>query len=71
MYEAKTNLSKLVKHVAAGDEVVLTSGGKPVAKLVPYTRPEKPRKPGQLTGKIKIKRGFDDLPPGFDEAFGR
>lgn len=33
--EAKNQLSKLVKAAAAGEEVIIASNGKPVAKLVP------------------------------------
>lgn len=67
IYEAKTNLSRLVQEAAGGAEVVISNGGKPVAKLIGY-RPEPPvRKPGLLAGKLVIKPGFDDLPPGFEE----
>ncbi len=34
MHAAKTNLSKLVEAVAAGEEVVIARSGKPVARLV-------------------------------------
>lgn len=33
--EAKANLSKLVKEVKQGAEIILTERGKPVARLVP------------------------------------
>lgn len=70
IYEAKTQLSKLIKQAAAGRDVVVENHGKPVARIVSYTASATPRKPGLLRGKVKIKPGFDDLPPGFDEAFG-
>jgi prevent-host-death family protein len=35
IYEAKSRLSQLVEQVEAGQEVVLTRRGKPVAKIVP------------------------------------
>jgi len=34
VHEAKTNLSRLLRRVAAGEEVVIARGGKPVARLV-------------------------------------
>jgi len=39
MFEAKTNLSKYVTSVENGTEpfVVISRGGKPVAKIVPYS----------------------------------
>jgi prevent-host-death family protein len=38
IHEAKTELSKLIAAVEAGDEVVIARRGKPVAKLVKYER---------------------------------
>ena len=70
IHEAKTHFSKLVKQVEAGDEVVVESYGKPVVRIVGLERVGEPRKPGLLAGKITIKPGFDELPEGFDEAFG-
>lgn len=53
IYEAKTNLSKLIAQVEAGDEVVLSRSGKPVARIVPWTEPAQAvRKLGTLAGKI-------------------
>ena len=34
-FEAKTHLSSLLEAVAAGEEIVITKRGKPVARLVP------------------------------------
>ena len=70
MYEAKTNFSKLVRQVAEGEEIVISKGGTPVAKLVPYEEaPPKPRKPGMFKGMIEIAPNFDDPIPGFTEYF--
>lgn len=35
MHEAKTHLSRLLRRVAAGEEIIITSGGRPAARLVP------------------------------------
>jgi prevent-host-death family protein len=35
LHEAKTNLSKLLQRVEAGEEITLTRRGKAVARLVP------------------------------------
>lgn len=35
IHKAKTELSKLLKRVEAGEEIVIARGGKEVAKLVP------------------------------------
>ena len=37
IYQAKTELSKLIARVRAGETVVITRMGEPVAQLVPYT----------------------------------
>jgi len=35
VHEAKTHLSRLLRRVEAGEEILIARGGKPVAKLVP------------------------------------
>jgi prevent-host-death family protein len=67
MHEAKTNLSKLVRQVEAGEEVIVSRGGEPVAKIVAYTPPAVPRRPGRMKGQIKILPGFEEIPPEFEE----
>ena len=47
LYDAKTNLSKLVDRAAAGEEIVIAKAGKPKAKLVPYQPARKKRQLGQ------------------------
>ena len=39
VHEAKTNFSRLLADVEAGDEVVIARAGKPVARLVPFEVP--------------------------------
>ncbi len=41
---AKANLSGLLDLVASGEEVVLTAGGKPKARLIPFKPKSKPFK---------------------------
>jgi prevent-host-death family protein len=36
--EAKINLSKLLKNVQKGEEIIITDRGKPVGKIVPVTQ---------------------------------
>jgi len=45
IHQAKTQLSRLLKRVEAGEEVVLARAGKPVARIVPIPV-RKPREPG-------------------------
>jgi prevent-host-death family protein len=42
VYEAKTQLSRLLERVEGGEEVVIARAGKPVAKLVPLR--QRPRR---------------------------
>jgi prevent-host-death family protein len=51
IHKAKTELSKLLARVEAGEEIVIARGDEPIAKLVPLASSEKmksPRKPGAL-----------------------
>jgi prevent-host-death family protein len=52
VHEAKTNLSKLLRRAANGEEVIIARGKKPVAKLVALSSRKKKRVPGRLKGKI-------------------
>ena len=64
VHEAKTNLSKLLKLVEAGEEVVIARGSVHVARII-STQPEKasPRKPGRWHGKFSVPQSaIDPLP---------
>lgn len=50
VHAAKTQLSRLIDQVNAGEEVVITRHGRPVARLVPVAAAG-PRTPGLLEGK--------------------
>jgi prevent-host-death family protein len=47
VHDAKADLSRLLDRVEAGEEVVISRAGKPVAKLVPIPAAQ-PRVPGRL-----------------------
>jgi prevent-host-death family protein len=68
--QAKAELSALVEEVQKGNEVILAKAGKPVAKLVAYRGPIRPRTPGSMSGEIWIAPDFDVLPEDMAEAFG-
>ena len=70
IHEAKTHLSRLVAAAEAGEDVIISRAGKPVARLVKYesSRPVHDfRVPDQSAGKIRIADDFDDLPTGLIE----
>ncbi len=51
LYEAKTQLSKLVDRAAAGEEIVIAKAGKPMARLVPIEPEVKRPSLWELAGK--------------------
>jgi prevent-host-death family protein len=63
VHEAKTHLSKLLRRVTAGEEIVIARAGKPVARLVPVAEPPRPRELGKDRGQIWIADDFDTLDP--------
>ena len=63
MFEAKTQLSKLVERVERGEDVIIARAGKPGARLTGL-KPEKRKiRFGGLKGKIWIADDFDDPLP--------
>jgi len=58
--EAKTQLSRLLTLVEAGEEVVISRYGKPVARLVRVAPPEPARRPGTWRDSLHIADDFDD-----------
>lgn len=69
VHEAKTTLSKLLRRVAAGEEITITRGGEPVARLVPV-RPRRSRTLGQDRGVYEVPDDFDlPLPEEILRAF--
>jgi prevent-host-death family protein len=68
--EAKSELSALIEAVQHGNEVIIAKAGKPVARLVAYHGPARPRTPGSMAGEISIAPDFDTLPDDMAEAFG-
>ena len=71
LYDAKTQLSKLVDRAAAGEEIIIAKAGKPKAKLVPYRPPRKKRIGGQnLLGITYMAEDWDGpLPPEIQRYF--
>ncbi|MBX9701086.1 MAG: type II toxin-antitoxin system Phd/YefM family antitoxin [Acetobacteraceae bacterium] len=71
LYDAKTQLSRLVDRAAAGEEIVIAKGGRPMARLVPLAVRTAPRRLGTLAGQVTVGPNFDaPLPPDIAEAFG-
>jgi len=60
VHEAKTHLSRYLERVAAGEEIIISKAGKPMAKLVPLTEPQTDRVAGLDKGLIQ------EVPDDFD-----
>ena len=70
VHEAKTNLSRLLARVEAGEEIVIARAGKPIARLIPIETPRPPRRFGLMKDRIAVGADFDDpLPPEIQRYF--
>lgn len=70
VHEAKTQLSRLLERVAAGEEVIIGKAGRPVARLVPYVDTARPRVPGRWRNHdVWIAPDFDATPEEILDAF--
>jgi antitoxin (DNA-binding transcriptional repressor) of toxin-antitoxin stability system len=68
--EAEIHLSQLVDEAAAGDDVIIARGGKPVALLTRPATPKRRIRFGLLKGKVKVSVDFDaPLPDDVLAAF--
>jgi prevent-host-death family protein len=69
--EARTHLSRLLRRVEGGEEIVILRGNLPVARLVPLEGRQAAREMGFATDDLEIADDFDaPLPPDVLDAFG-
>jgi prevent-host-death family protein len=69
IYDAKTNLSKLLADVERGEEILIGRAGEPIAKLSPIEKSR--REIGFADGLIVIPDDFDETPEEIVEDFYR
>jgi prevent-host-death family protein len=71
VHEAKTHLSRLLSRVAAGEQIVISKAGRPIARLVPIKGPRTgKRRLGRDREKIRVAPDFNaPLPPEVLEYF--
>jgi prevent-host-death family protein len=72
LYQAKTQLSRLVERAAAGEEIVIAKSGRPRARLVPLEDTRALRVPGKGKGRWRLRKDFDaPLPAAVIREFER
>ncbi len=69
VWDAKTNLSKLIQDALKGEEVIITNRNKPLVKLVPVGNQSPKNLLGLFQGKIWMSEDFDKTPDDFEEYF--
>ncbi len=70
VHEAKTQLSRLLARVEAGEEITIARAGHPLARLVALVAPSPrgPRVPGRfkgMFGPLTVEEAMAPLPPEF------
>jgi prevent-host-death family protein len=69
-HEAKTHFSRLLRRVAAGEEITIANRGVPVARLVPVPPKNTRRVLGIFRGQMSVPDDFDaPLPEAVLELF--
>lgn len=59
IHETKNHLSRLLRRVAAGEEIVIARRGTPIARLVPL-KPSDTRQLGIDEGRITVPANFNE-----------
>jgi len=59
IHQAKTQLSRLLRAVATGEEIIIANRGVPVARLSPAAKEKPKRRLGDMAGQIWIADDFD------------
>lgn len=60
MHEAKSRLSELGELAQKGEKIVIAKAGKPYLDLLAHRESRGKRRPGRLTGQIRMADDFDD-----------
>jgi len=69
VHEAKTHLSRLLRRVAAGEEITISRAGVPVAKLIAAVPTGASRPMGMDRSRIWIADDFDARDPELEALF--
>ena len=66
MHDAKSNLSRLVKRAASGEDILIGSNGTPVARLTRLSNRKSTTLIGAFAGNLHMARDFHAIPPEFE-----
>jgi len=69
LYQAKSQLSRLVERAAAGEDIIIAKAGRPLVRLVAYVENRQPRTPGARKGEVWLADDFDETPSSLLDAF--
>jgi len=69
VHEARSQLSRLLDRVEAGEEILIARAGRPIARLSPYKGDDASRVPGVWRGRVHIADDFDEMPEELVRAF--
>ncbi len=70
VHQAKTHLSRLLRRITEGEEVIIARAGVPIARLVLIEPTKAPRPLDLDKGVFEVPEDFDDpLPPDLLAAF--
>ncbi len=69
IHSAKAHLSRLIKRAIAGEEIVIAHAGQPLVRLTPCQDVAAPRVGGQLKGRIRISKDFDEFGDDLERLF--
>ena len=70
MHDAKTHLSELAERAGNGEEILIARNGRPLARLVPLAKLQRPRRLGLWRGQVWVGEDFDaPLPVEIERYF--
>jgi prevent-host-death family protein len=69
VHEAKSQLSRLLERVEAGERIVIARAGQPVAVLIRYAEANQRRSLGLFAGEARMAPDFDAMPDDMAAAF--
>ncbi len=62
LHDAETQLPQLVEHAARGEAFIISKGGCPMVKVIPFdTTIGHPQRLGFMAGEISVPEDFDSM----------